>query len=75
MISTPENEGFDKQLFNEILSKIEKNNYGALTSLIVISNDKLIAEHYFNGWTKDSVQSVQSVSKSIISLLIGKAIE
>jgi CubicO group peptidase (beta-lactamase class C family) len=75
MISTPENEGFDKQLFNEILSKIEKNNYGALTSLIVISNDKLIAEHYFNGWTKDSVHSVQSVSKSIISLLIGKAIE
>jgi hypothetical protein len=31
VISTPENEGFDKQLFNEILSKIEKNNYGALT--------------------------------------------
>ncbi len=75
VISTPGQEGFDKQLFNEILIKIEKGNYGALTSLIVISNNKLIAEHYFHGWRKDSVHSVQSVSKSITSLLIGKAIE
>jgi CubicO group peptidase (beta-lactamase class C family) len=75
VISTPEKEGFDKQLINEIISKIEKGDYGALTSLIVISDNKLIAEHYFNGWEKDSVHSVQSVSKSITSLLIGKAVE
>ena len=75
IISLPEREGFNKRLFNEILNKIEKGDYGALTSLIVISNNKLVAEHYFNGWEKDSVHTVQSVSKSITSLLIGKAIE
>ena len=75
VISTPEQEGFDKELFDEVLCKIEKGDYGALTSLIVISNDKLIEEHYYNGWTRDSVHSVQSISKSITSLLIGKALD
>ncbi|MFH0894700.1 MAG: serine hydrolase [Bacteroidota bacterium] len=73
--SNPEKEGFDKKLFEEIIVKIEKGNYGALNSLIVISNDKLVSELYFNGWKKDSVHSVQSISKSVTSLLIGKALE
>jgi CubicO group peptidase (beta-lactamase class C family) len=75
VISTSEKEGFDKQLFNETISKIEKGDYGSLTSLIVISNNKLVTERYFNGWQRDSVHSIQSISKSITSLLIGKAIE
>ena len=75
IFSTPEKEGFDKQLFDKVIGKIEKGDYGALTSLIVISDNKLITERYFNGCEKDSVHSIQSVSKSITSLLIGKAIE
>lgn len=58
-----------------MIGKIEKGDYGTLTSLIVISNDKLVSELYFNGWKKDSVHSVQSISKSVTSLLIGKALE
>jgi CubicO group peptidase (beta-lactamase class C family) len=75
IISTPKKEGFDKQLFDKVIGKVEKGDYGALTSIIVISDNKLITERYFNGWKKDSVHSIQSISKSITSLLIGKAIE
>lgn len=75
ILSTPEKEGFDQELFNEVLNKIENGDYGALTSLIVLSKDKLIGEYYFNGWVQDSVHSVQSISKSISSLLIGKAVD
>lgn len=75
VISIPEKEGFDKLLFDKVIGKVEKGDYGALTSIIVISDNKLITERYFNGWKKDSVHSIQSISKSITSLLIGKAIE
>lgn len=75
VVSTLEKEGYDKELFDKVIEKIEKGDYGALTSLVVISNDKLIAEHYFNSCKKDSVHSVQSISKSITSLLIGKALD
>jgi CubicO group peptidase (beta-lactamase class C family) len=73
--STPAQTGFDQPLFDKVIDKAKSGDYGTLTSLIVISDDKLIAEKYFNGWQRDSVHTVQSVSKSITSLLVGKAIE
>lgn len=45
------------------------------TSFIIVKNDTVIYEQYANGYTKDSVNTSFSMSKSVVSLLIGKAIE
>jgi CubicO group peptidase (beta-lactamase class C family) len=47
---------------------------GRHTSLLVMKDGRLIVEEYFNGWKPDRRHVVQSVSKSITSLLVGYGI-
>ncbi len=44
-------------------------------SIIVSKNDKVVLEEYYNGKTEDSLTNVQSLTKGVISILIGIAIE
>lgn len=44
------------------------------TALLVIQNDRLLYEGYFNGYTRDSIQTSFSMAKSVTSLLVGAAI-
>jgi CubicO group peptidase (beta-lactamase class C family) len=44
------------------------------TAFIVIQNDAILYEHYFNGYERDSVNTSFSVAKSFDSALIGIAI-
>ena len=43
-------------------------------SLLVQRNGVLVAEEYFHGFTPDSLHDVRSVTKSVISILVGIAI-
>lgn len=45
------------------------------TSFIIVKNDKIVYEKYANGYNENSVNTSFSMAKSIVSLLIGKAIE
>jgi len=45
------------------------------TSFIIVKNDKIIYEQYANGYSENSINTSFSMAKSIVSLLIGKAIE
>jgi len=44
-------------------------------SLLVQRHGELVAEEYFHGFTPDSLHDVRSVTKSVISLLVGVAIQ
>ncbi|WP_162558717.1 serine hydrolase [Robertkochia solimangrovi] len=44
------------------------------TAFIVLQNDTVLYENYFNGYTKDSIFTSFSVAKSFVSTLIGMAI-
>lgn len=46
-----------------------------LYSLLIVKNGFLVAEDYFDKYTKDSIMHIRSVTKSVVSALIGKAIE
>lgn len=46
-----------------------------LHSVLVSWNGELVLEHYFNGNGPDGIENVKSVSKSLISALVGIAIE
>jgi CubicO group peptidase (beta-lactamase class C family) len=45
------------------------------SAFLVIRNDKLLYEGYFNGYDRESTQTSFSVAKSFVSALIGIAIE
>ncbi len=45
------------------------------TSFIIVKNDEVVYERYANGYNENSVNTSFSMAKSVVSLLIGKAIE
>jgi hypothetical protein len=45
------------------------------TSFIVIKNDEILFERYFNGYRRDSIVTSFSIAKSVTSALVGIAID
>ncbi|WP_237276681.1 serine hydrolase domain-containing protein [Tenacibaculum ovolyticum] len=45
------------------------------TSFLVIKNDTILFEKYYEGYKRDSISNIFSVSKSVTSLLMGIAID
>ena len=63
---------------NDIIFKFEKlivDEYSNIAGIVVIKNDNLIYEKYFDGYSQDDILHIASVTKSIISILIGIAID
>ncbi len=54
-------------------SLIKANKFGNVHSLVISKNGNLVFEKYYNGYTRDSLQKLYSVTKSITSLLFGVA--
>jgi CubicO group peptidase (beta-lactamase class C family) len=71
--STPEEQGVDSKVLVTALRRIREENLD-VHSLIVIRNDKMILEAYVHPYDVDSLHNVKSVSKSIISALVGIAL-
>lgn len=45
------------------------------TAFLVIKEDKILYENYFNGYKRDSIVTSFSIAKSFTSLMVGKAID
>lgn len=59
---------------NEIETAINRD-YGNIAGMIVQKNGTKVYEKYFNGYTADNAVHVYSVTKSVLSALIGIAID
>jgi len=55
--------------FNELLTSTQT------TAFLIIKDDQLIYENYFNGYERDSINTSFSVAKSFVSALVGVAID
>jgi CubicO group peptidase (beta-lactamase class C family) len=55
--------------FNELLASTQT------TAFLIIKDDRLIYENYFNGYKRDSINTSFSVAKSFVSALVGMAID
>ncbi|MEP0265983.1 serine hydrolase [Dokdonia sp.] len=51
------------------------DDYSETTAFLVIKNDAIVFEKYYEGYKRDSISNIFSVSKSVTSLLVGIAIE
>ncbi|MFC4165385.1 serine hydrolase domain-containing protein [Epilithonimonas zeae] len=55
--------------------KVAENRFREVTGIVVIKNDKLLLEEYFNSYERDSLNDTRSVGKSFSSALMGIAIK
>jgi CubicO group peptidase (beta-lactamase class C family) len=65
----------DQEKISEVVQKIETGEFGEIHSLIIIQNDEVKIEKYFQGWHRHRLHEIFSVTKSVASSLIGIAIE
>ncbi|MGD8171698.1 serine hydrolase domain-containing protein [Vibrio sp. TRT 21S02] len=68
---------FDHTKLDALLEKLngEQDPYQKTSSLLVMKQGQLIVEEYMNGWQAEYPHSIQSISKSLTSLMVGVAIE
>jgi CubicO group peptidase (beta-lactamase class C family) len=52
-----------------------RNRVSGINAFIAINGDQIIAEHYYNGHNEHTRSHVTSITKSVISLLTGIALE
>jgi len=74
-VSTLEKHNLDTATFNRINQDICSGMYGNIHSLLVIDNNELVIEQYYNRWKKGDLHFLASNTKSFNAILIGIAIE
>jgi CubicO group peptidase (beta-lactamase class C family) len=74
-VSTPEKQGLDPEPLAELVKLMgEGARFPRLNCLLVVRQGQLIVEEYFRGFDANRVHTLQSVSKSFTSALVGMAI-
>jgi len=66
---------FNTKKIRTLNQKIAENRFRDVTSIVVIKNEKLILEEYFNHYERDSLNDTRSVGKSFSSAMTGIAIK
>jgi len=72
-VSTPAAEGMDAARLHALGERIGGGGYGQVTSVLVARHGRLVWERYAGGWAAERAHTLQSVSKSVTSLLAGIA--
>jgi CubicO group peptidase (beta-lactamase class C family) len=72
-VSTAEEQGLDRTVLEDGYAAAAQLPYAY--SLLIVRNGYLVAEQYFNGNSRDNPNRVMSVSKSVLSGLVGIALK
>jgi CubicO group peptidase (beta-lactamase class C family) len=72
--STPEAEGIDSRELIRALSRVRDDGL-RLHSLTVVRNGRVVVEAYVHPYDKDTLHNAKSASKSMLSALVGIALE
>jgi len=74
-VSAPDKEGMDPGKLADLTDAIRKGEIcPRLRALLVIRHGRLVMEEYFDGWPADRLHTLQSVTKSFTSALVGSAL-
>jgi CubicO group peptidase (beta-lactamase class C family) len=73
-ISTPEEQGMRSQMLAEMMEHIKKNNFN-IDSILIVRNGYMIFDSYFWPFSNEQKHNILSCTKSIMSALIGIAID
>ncbi|NJB72320.1 CubicO group peptidase (beta-lactamase class C family) [Saonia flava] len=70
-----EKAGFHKDSILNLLSLINNTPPNDFRGLVVIKNNKIVLEEYFNTYWRNSIHDIRSAGKSVTALLLGIALE
>jgi CubicO group peptidase (beta-lactamase class C family) len=68
-------ETFDHSKIEALNKKIAQGRFESINGIVVVKNNELLIEEYFNGATRESLHNPRSVGKTIASTMMGIAIE
>lgn len=71
--STPDAEGLDPAVLTDLLRRLRGGELGSVSSVLVVRNDRLVFEEYAR-WSPSDAHHLQSVTKSVVSLIVGIAV-
>ena len=71
----PREVALDEDILAALVKRVRTNAIPSQHSLLILRHDRLVLEEYFNGSSRNDVHTLQSVTKSVTSLLIGAAIQ
>ncbi len=72
--SSPEEQGMDAQMLSDMLDRVQKDQL-ELHSLLIIRHGAIVSETYFKYYAQNTPHPVWSCTKSVMSTLIGIAID
>lgn len=70
----PEQVGIDPAPISSLIDRIRSGSLGAIDGIVIVRKGYVVTDEYFGGWKPDSIHEMQSVTKSVTSLLTGIAI-
>ena len=73
-ISTPEEQGMRSQRLIEMMEHVKKNNF-SIDSILIVRNGYVVLDAYFYPFLKGQKHIIHSCTKSIMSALVGIAID
>lgn len=72
-VSSLSAEAIDEERITSLVESVLREEQGRPEAILIARNGKLVLEEYFYGFTRDRIHSIQSVTKSVTSLLFGIA--
>lgn len=69
--STPEDEGMDSHVLNQMDDYLKQKRYRLVNSILVIKNEKIVFEKYYNKFNENSRNSIKSIWKSVLAIATG----
>ena len=70
----PQDVNSDETKLAGLVTRIRAGDFGAVHGLVIVRKGYVITDEYF-GWNADTIHTMQSVTKSVTSLLTGIAID
>ena len=72
-VSTLDTEAIDEGPITSLVESVLREEQGLPEAILIARNGKLVLEEYFYGYSRDRMHPIQSVTKSVMSLLFGIA--
>lgn len=73
--ATAASQNLDIPMLETLNGRLNRGDFGSITSLIIARNGQLVVEEYFGGWNAAQPHTMQSVTKSVTSILTGIAVD
>ena len=75
-VSTPTEQGLNEDKLDQFINELRSGKLlDPVTSFTIVKNGYLVVEETFNGYNGETAHTLQSVTKSITSTLVGVAIQ